>query len=320
MKEEKALENGTAIQIQKLHKRFGGFTAVKSLDLSIKKGEIFSLLGPNGAGKSTVISMLSCLLPPTSGDALVMGYSIGQSPRQVKQAIGLVPQEIAIYEDLSARDNLLFWGRMAGLKGGTLKSRVAQVLELVGLSDRQNDCSGNFSGGMKRRLNIGIALLHEPQLVIMDEPTVGIDPQSRRKILDGVKELNSQGVTVLYTTHYMEEAEELSHRIAILDGGQVIAQGTRAELIQCIGEQQRVKLNLVNPSASFLQDCRAIPGVLCAEEQDNQIELLVTDSAQILSTVFEAAARAGTLILSMNIHEPNLEAVFLHLTGKALRD
>ena len=169
MKEEKALENGTAIQMQKLHKRFGDFTAVKSLDLSIKEGEIFSLLGPNGAGKSTIISMLSCLLLPTSGDALVMGHSIRHSSRQVKQAIGLVPQEIAIYEDLSARDNLLFWGRMAGLKGSALKPRVAQVLEMVGLSDRQNGCSAKFSGGMKRRLNIGIALLHEPQLVIMDE-------------------------------------------------------------------------------------------------------------------------------------------------------
>ncbi len=314
------MENGTAIQTQKLHKRFGDFTAVKSLDLSIKKGEIFSLLGPNGAGKSTIISMLSCLSLPTSGDAQVMGHSIRHAPRRVKQAIGLVPQEIAIYDDLSARDNLLFWGRMAGLKDSALKPRVAQVLEMVGLSDRKNDRSGKFSGGMKRRLNIGIALLHEPQLVIMDEPTVGIDPQSRRKILDGVKALNDQGVTVLYTTHYMEEAEELSHRIAILDGGEIVAQGTRAELIRCIGEQQRVELNLLNLSASFLQECRAMQGVLSAEEHENQLELLVTDSARILPAVFEAAARAGTLILSMNIHEPNLEAVFLHLTGKALRD
>jgi ABC-2 type transport system ATP-binding protein len=191
---------------------------------------------------------------------------------------------------------------------------------MVGLTERQNDRSGKFSGGMKRRLNIGIALLHEPQLVIMDEPTVGIDPQSRRKILDGVKELNARGVTVLYTTHYMEEAEELSHRIAIMDGGQVIAQGTRAELIRLVGEQQRVMLNLTGIPAAFLEACRILPGVQSAEASENSLLLMVRESNRVLPAVFEAAARAGTRILSLDIQEPNLEAVFLHLTGKALRD
>jgi ABC-2 type transport system ATP-binding protein len=314
------MENGIAIQMQKLNKRYGDFNAVQTLDLTIRQGEIFSLLGPNGAGKSTTISMLSCLLPPTSGDAQVMGHSITHDPRQVKQAIGVVPQEIAIYEDLSARDNLFFWGRMAGLKGKTLKQRVDLVLEMVGLTERQNDRTGKFSGGMKRRLNIGIALLHEPRLVIMDEPTVGIDPQSRRKILDGVKELNAQGVTILYTTHYMEEAEELSHRIAIMDGGQVIAQGTRTELIQLVGEQQRVTLTLADIPVAFLEACRLLPGVQSAEACENSLQLMVRESDLVLPSVFEAAARAGTRILSLDIQEPNLEAVFLHLTGKALRD
>jgi ABC-2 type transport system ATP-binding protein len=314
------MENGTAIQIRKLNKRYGSFTAVQSLDLMVRQGEIFSLLGPNGAGKSTTISMLSCLLPPTSGDAQVMGHSITHAPRRVKQAIGVVPQEIAIYEDLSARDNLFFWGRMAGLKGKALRQRVSLVLEMIGLTERQNDRCGKFSGGMKRRLNIGIAMLHEPRLVIMDEPTVGIDPQSRRKILDSVKELNAQGVTVLYTTHYMEEAEELSHRIAIMDGGQIIAQGTRAELIQLVGEQQRVTLTLAGIPAALLEICRLLPGVQSAEARENSLQLMVRESNPVLPSVFEAAAQTGTRILSMDIQEPNLEAVFLHLTGKALRD
>jgi len=314
------MENGTAIQMQKLNKRYGDFTAVQSLDLTIRQGEIFSLLGPNGAGKSTTISMLSCLLPPTSGDAQVMGHSITHAPRQVKQAIGVVPQEIAIYEDLSARGNLFFWGRMAGLKGDLLKQRVNRVLEMIGLTQRENDRSGKSSGGMKRRLNIGIALMHEPPSVIMDEPTVGIDPQSRRKILDGVKELNARGVTVLYTTHYMEEAEELSHRIAIMDGGRIIAQGTRSELIQRVGEQQRITLNLAGSPAVLLEACRALPGVQSAEARENNLHLMVRESSRVLPAVFELADRVGRRILSLDIQEPNLEAVFLHLTGKALRD
>jgi len=188
-----------AIQVQDLYKRFGDIQAVQGISFDVQAGQIFSLLGPNGAGKSTTISILSCLLHPTSGDALVMGHSVLREPMAVKAAIGVVPQEIALYEDLSARENLDFWGKMYGIRGAALKQRVDQVLDTVGLADRQKGRVAKFSGGMKRRLNIGIALLHRPQVIIMDEPTVGIDPQTRRNILDSVKELNRQGMTVLYT-------------------------------------------------------------------------------------------------------------------------
>ena len=310
----------TAIHLQNLHKRYGDLTAVHNLEFTIRRGEIFSLLGPNGAGKTTTIAMLSCLLAPTSGDALVMGQSIVHAPRAVKRAIGVVPQEVAIYDDLSARQNLVFWGHMYGLNGSHLARRVDGVLELVALTDRQHDRAGHYSGGMQRRLNIGIALLHEPQLVIMDEPTVGIDPQSRRKILDGVKELNRRGVTVLYTTHYMEEAQELSHRIAIMDRGKLIAQGTNDELIQIIGGLHQINLTLSQKPAGLLEMWCMLASVHSVSEEGGAVSLLVKNSVQVLPTVFESAARAGVRVTNMDIQEPDLETVFLHLTGKALRD
>jgi len=310
----------TAIHLQNLHKRYGELTAVHGIEFTVRRGEIFSLLGPNGAGKTTTIAMLSCLLAPTSGDALVMGQSIVHAPHAVKQAIGVVPQEVAIYDDLSAHQNLVFWGHMYGLNGRHLARRVDEVLDLVALTNRQHDRAGHYSGGMQRRLNIGIALLHEPQLVIMDEPTVGIDPQSRRKILDGVKELNRRGVTVLYTTHYMEEAQELSHRIAIMDHGKLIAQGTNNELIQIIGGLHRINLTLSQKPASLLEMWRMLASVHSVSEEDGTVSLLVKNSAQVLPTVFESATRADVRVTSMDIQEPDLEAVFMHLTGKALRD
>src|SRR6266498_939415 len=206
-----------AIEVLDLHKSFGDTQAVQGVSFEVKQGEIFSLLGPNGAGKTTTISMLSCLLRPDEGDARVMGHSISTDSMGVKSVLGVVPQEIALYEDLSARENLTFWGKMYGLRGPALKSRVNEVLVVIGLSDRAGDRVGKYSGGMKRRVNIGVALLHKPKVIYMDEPTVGIDPQSRRNILDSVVALKDQGMTVLYTTHYMEEAEELSDHIAIMD-------------------------------------------------------------------------------------------------------
>ena len=309
-----------AIVIRDLHKRFGDVQAVRGISLEVEQGEIFSLLGPNGAGKSTTLSMLSCLLEPTSGDALVMGHSIVREPAAVKAAIGVVPQEVALYPDLSARENLTFWGKMYGLRGAALKSRVDEVLELIGLADRQKERVGKFSGGMKRRVNIGIALLHRPQVLYMDEPTVGIDPQTRRNILDSVLELNRQGMTVLYTTHYMEEAQELSHHIAIMDQGKVIAYGTHPELVQIVGGQDRITLTINAESARVLESWRTTEGVTQLSAEDSTITLLVNDSNLVLPRLFEAAGRAGARITTVEIQEPNLEAVFLHLTGRALRD
>jgi ABC-2 type transport system ATP-binding protein len=314
------MQTGTAIQVQRLKKNFGDLTAVCGLSFEVPAGQIFSLLGPNGAGKSTTISMLAGLLQPSGGDARIQGHSIRQEPQAVKASLGMVPQEIALYPDLSARENLVFWGKMYGLRGAALARRVDEVLKIIGLTDRQKDRVGTFSGGMKRRVNIGAALLHKPQVIIMDEPTVGIDPQSRRHILDNVKELNRQGMTVLYTTHYMEEAQELSHQIAIMDQGRLIARGTHAELIQLVGEFDRLDLTLAGESTPVRECWQNTPGVHSLTAEDGRVTLLVDDSNLVLPRLFETASQMGGRITSVNIQEPNLEAVFLHLTGKALRD
>lgn len=309
-----------AIQVTDVHKDFGEVYAVKGISFDVQPGEVFSLLGPNGAGKSTTISMISCLLEPSQGDIRVMGHSTAEDSMAVKAAIGVVPQEIALYEDLSARENLNFWGKMFGLRGAELGGRVDQVLETIGLTDRQKGRVGKYSGGMKRRLNIGIALLHRPQVIIMDEPTVGIDPQSRRSILDSVMAFNQQGMTVLYTTHYMEEAQQLSDRIAIMDQGKIIAHGTHDQLVKIVGELDRIDLSISTESERVLEAWRATEGVQQVSSQDGTITVLVEDSNVVLPALFETAVSAGVRITSVDIQEPNLEAVFLHLTGRALRD
>jgi len=309
-----------AIEIMKLKKSFGDFQAVQDASFHVDSGEVLSLLGPNGAGKSTTISMLSGLLAPTEGDACIMGHSIIKEPEAAKASLGVVPQDIALYPDLSARENLVFWGKMYGLRGAALKSRVDEVLEIIGLTDRQKDHVGKFSGGMKRRVNIGAALLHKPAVIIMDEPTVGIDPQSRRHILDNVKELNQQGMTVLYTTHYMEEASELSNHIAIMDKGKVIAYGTHDELIKMVGEQTRIDVTLNAEAEKVLASWRATQGVSKIDSTDGKVTALVDDSNRVLPRLFDAASKQGVRVTSVDIQEPNLETVFLHLTGRALRD
>jgi ABC-2 type transport system ATP-binding protein len=310
------------LEVKNLKKNYGDFKAVKGISFEIKTGEIFSLLGPNGAGKTTTISMLSTLYEPSAGDATIAGHSVTKAPMQVKNAIGVVPQEIALYEDLTARENLIFWGQMYGLSGKDLTSRVDEVLEQIGLTDKAKNKVKTFSGGMKRRVNIGVGLLHKPKLLFMDEPTVGIDPQSRRAILDTVKDLNKQGMTVLYTTHYMEEAEELSDRVGIIDHGELIAIGTQKELTKQVGETETLILHIgENENSSALVTIfKALPNVKDATAIANQISIITSSAKDILASVVSKANEHGIKIHSIDIREPNLEAVFLHLTGRALRD
>jgi ABC-2 type transport system ATP-binding protein len=310
------------LEVQDLVKKYGDFTAVKGISFDIRDGEIFSLLGPNGAGKTTTISMLSTLYTPTSGDATIGGHSITKDPMAVKQVIGVVPQELALYEDLTARENLIFWGQMYGLSGKALHSRVDEVLEQIGLTDKAKNKVKTYSGGMKRRVNIGVGLLHKPRLLFMDEPTVGIDPQSRRAILDTVKDLNRQGMTVLYTTHYMEEAEELSNRVGIIDHGELIAIGSQKELTQQVGQTETLILHIgENDDQEALADVlKNVHGVLEAEPSENAVSIITPEAEDILAAVITKANERGIKIRSIDIREPNLEAVFLHLTGRALRD
>jgi ABC-2 type transport system ATP-binding protein len=310
------------LEVKNLVKKYGDFTAVKGISFDIQEGEIFSLLGPNGAGKTTTISVLSTLYAPTSGDATIDGRSVSKEPMAVRNVIGLVPQELALYDDLSARENLCFWGRMYGLSGRALRVRVAEVLEQIGLADRARERVKTYSGGMKRRVNIGVGLLHKPRLLFMDEPTVGIDPQSRRAILDSVKDLNKQGMTVLYTTHYMEEAQELSDRVGIIDHGELIALGTQAELTHQVGENDTLILHIDEgqDGSSLVDAVRSVGGVLRADVTDHAVAVIAPEAEDVMAPVIIKANELGIKIRSVDVREPNLEAVFLHLTGRALRD
>ena len=310
------------LQASHLVKKFADFVAVNDVSFEIEEGEIFSLLGPNGAGKTTSISMLSTLIAPSSGDALVGGHSVTREPMAVRQLIGVVPQDLALYEDLSARENLNFWGQMYGLSGKELHQRVDEVLEQIGMTEKASQRVKTYSGGMKRRVNIGVGLLHHPRLLFMDEPTVGIDPQSRRAILDSVKALNQSGMTVLYTTHYMEEAQELSDRVGIIDHGQLIALGTQAELTRQVGETDTLILHVGEEESleGLAAELRVLPGVVKADRTDHMIAIITPSAEEILAPVITKANEAGVKIRSVDIQEPNLESVFLNLTGRALRD
>lgn len=310
------------LEVKELKKNYGDFAAVKGVSFEIQEGEIFSLLGPNGAGKTTTISMLSTLYAPTAGDASIAGHSVTRDPMAVRGVIGVVPQDIALYEDLTARENLLFWGQMYGLSGKALATRVDEVLEQIGLTDKAKNRVKTYSGGMKRRVNIGVGLLHKPRVLFMDEPTVGIDPQSRRAILDTVKDLNQKGMTVLYTTHYMEEAQELSNRVGIIDHGELIALGTQQELTRQVGQTETLILHLGendDPEA-LAKSLDGVKDVLEAIATDHEVSVIAHEAEDVLAAVVTKANERGIKIRSIDIREPNLEAVFLHLTGRALRD
>ncbi len=312
--------SGDVLVVRDLVRRFGDLVAVDGVSFHIAPGETYGLLGPNGAGKTTTISMIAGLLPADGGTVTVAGQPMGPNHVHVKRHVGLVPQDLAIYPELSARENLQFFGRLQGMRGPALARRVAEVLELVGLADRAKDATKEYSGGMKRRLNIGIGLLHRPTLLILDEPTVGVDPQSRNAILESVEALSTEGMAVLYTTHYMEEAERLCDRIAIIDSGRLQAEGTRAELIRLTGELDRVTLQGTGAAAAAAEAVRAVPGVEGADADRHSVLLTVRDAPTVVAAVVTAATGAGMTLTDVEIARPDLESVFLKLTGKALRD
>lgn len=311
---------GTIVEVRGLVKRFGDLAAVDDVSFSIEQGEVFGLLGPNGAGKTTTISMVSCLIDPTSGAITVDGNEVSSSPGAVKASLGVVPQEVALYPTLTAADNLSFWGQMYGLSGGELKQAVAEALELAGLADRAKERIEKYSGGMKRRINIAAGILHKPKVLLMDEPTVGIDPQSRNHILETVKQLNASGMTVLYTSHYMEEVEYLCDRIAIMDHGKIIASGTLNQLRDVVGGMDVVDVKVTELTDTVLERVHEIEGVKQADRTDGAIQVLTPSSGTILGQLVATLECEGAHVTSITVTEPNLESVFLHLTGKSLRD
>jgi ABC-2 type transport system ATP-binding protein len=303
-----------------LRKRFGDRQAVDGVGFEIAPGETYGLLGPNGAGKTTTISMISGILSRDEGTVHVVGEPLDVDTTDAKRLVGVVPQDLAIYPDLSALENLDFFGRLYGLGGAALKERVRDVLAIVELTDRAKERTAHYSGGMKRRLNIAIGLLHRPRLLILDEPTVGVDPQSRNAILESVEALGTEGIGILYTTHYMEEAERLCDRVGIMDEGRIIAEGTRDQLVRLVGGTDQVTLAATGDINAAAAALAGIDGVAQATARDGGIEILVPDAGAVLPRLLETTAAAGAAVRSVEVDEPDLEAVFLHLTGKALRD
>ena len=303
-----------------LVRRFGDRAAVDGVSLRIAPGETYGLLGPNGAGKTTTIRMVCGLLRPDAGSVRVAGRPMSTAAGPAKRLIGFVPQDVALYPDLSVRENLRFFGRLYRLPGRRLEHRVDEVLELIDLGARARDRVDSLSGGMRRRLNIGAGLVHAPTLLVLDEPTVGVDPQSRHAILESVNRFGAEGMAVLYTTHYMEEAERLCDRVGIIDRGRLVAEGTPRELVATVAERDRVRLTATGDLAGYAAACRRTARVEGAAHRGDVVELVVKDARSLLPELLDLARGRGLPIRSVEIDEPDLEAVFLHLTGTALRE
>jgi ABC-2 type transport system ATP-binding protein len=309
------------LQVKNLIKRFGDQEVVSNVSFAVERGESFGLLGPNGAGKSTTISMICGLLKPNAGEILVGGLSVQDNPNAAKRLMGVVPQDIALYPTLSARENLHFWGTLYGLSGKELQRRIDEALDIVSLVDRQKERISTFSGGMKRRINIAASLLHRPQFLIMDEPTVGIDPQSRNNILETVKRLNTEmAMTILYTSHYMEEVQFLCQRLAIMDHGRLIASGSLDEIRGLMSNDTIVRLKVNASEESLVTAIAAVPGVHRAQGSEESIIAWVGEAVEVLPQLMAAVKGHGNKLLGVEVEEPNLESVFLQLTGRALRD
>ena len=308
------------IQVEHLRKNFGELTAVDGVSFEVRDGEIFGLLGPNGAGKTTTINMISGVLRPDGGRIVVDDTDIWLEPKKVKRSLGVVPQEIAVYEDLTARDNLNFWGSLYGLKGRELRRRVDEALSRVGLAERAKDKVKGFSGGMKRRLNLCMGLLHRPKFLLLDEPTVGIDPQARLAILEVIREAAAAGSTVLYTTHYMDEAQELCDRIAIIDHGRVLTIGTLEELTRLAGEGEMLRLTGSFDDETARDRLEGLEGLQLHSVEDGRAVLSVAAGGPGLTAVLPRLLATDLGVDYVSIQQPSLQSVFIRLTGRELRD
>jgi ABC-2 type transport system ATP-binding protein len=306
------------LEVHEVSKQYGATLALDRVSFEVRDGEIFGLLGPNGAGKTTLLSILSCLLEPTSGEVRLLGRPIGPGDRLARRLIGVVPQELALYGELTARENLLFFGELYGIRGGELRRRVGHILDAVGLGDKADDRVRTFSGGMKRRLNLGAALVHGPSLLLLDEPTVGVDPQSRNHIFEEVRRLNGEGVTLVYTSHYMEEVQALCSRIGIMDRGRLAACDTLPRLLQLLPGVLRFRVRAMTPG--LRERLKNLPGAVLSERDDRPLELECGDVKGTLIELMRFLQQTVTELVSVDIEETNLERVFLHLTGRQLRD
>jgi ABC-2 type transport system ATP-binding protein len=311
--------NESIVAVEGLVKRYGDVVAVDDISFQIQEGEIFGLLGPNGAGKTTTINVLCTYTEPTAGQVAVGGHSVIAEPEEVKRTIGVVPQDISLYPDLNAVENLRFFGRMYDLSRARLEQRIGELLELVGLSEHARRRVEHYSGGMKRRLNLAVGLLSEPRFLMLDEPTVGVDPQSRNAIFENIQALNRQGLTILYTTHYMEEAELLCHRVAIMDEGRIIALDSPHNLINTLGTGI-IHIGVKDVDEEMLARLQALPQVKAVNRRDDTLAFESVDAQRALLDIIGLFNETDTPMTSLEILEPNLESVFIQLTGKQLRD
>jgi ABC-2 type transport system ATP-binding protein len=307
---------GAFLDVDNLQKRYGRAVALENVSFAVAEGELLGLLGPNGAGKSTLIAILSCLLPTTAGRATLLGEELSPANTAVRRWIGIVPQDLAIYPDLTARENLTFFGKLNGLGGAELRSSVSEVLAAVALFDRADDRAGTYSGGMKRRLNLGAALVHRPRVLFLDEPTVGVDPQSRHHIFNGVRRLNAAGMTIIYTSHYMEEVQALCSRVGILDNGRLVACDKLPALLRTLDGV--IRFRVPQAPAGLADQLAALPAKVLVT--DGAFELHAADVQPVLTQLLSMLNDRNVHVADLTVQEPNLERVFLHLTGRELRD
>jgi ABC-2 type transport system ATP-binding protein len=308
------------IEVRSISKSFGSIEALRNVSFNISKGEIFGILGPNGAGKSTIVNVLNTLVKPDNGDVIIDGINIYENRDTIKLIMGVVPQEIALYEELTAYENLMFWGGLYDIPKSELKANVSNTLEIVDLSYRKNDRIKTFSGGMKRRINIACSLLHNPKILVLDEPTIGVDPQNRNHIFEVIERLNREGMTIIYTTHYMEEAERFCDTIAIIDVGHIIAQGTLKELREISDSKDLLSIKLADSNSETVSRITAVNKMFSFDGNSNILHVECENISNDISVIINHIQNSGGVIERIDTQGTNLESIFLKLTGKKLRD